>query len=48
MFIFMCKEFGLYPVSNGVFLMGFEQGSIMIKVALFDSGLRDKYKEEGD
>lgn len=41
MLIFMFKEFGLYLVSNGVFWMGFEQGSIMIKVALFESRLHD-------
>lgn len=35
MFIFMFKEFGLYPISNEVFLMGFQQGNIMIKVAFF-------------
>lgn len=38
MFLFMFKEFGIYPVCNEVFLMGREQGSITIKVALFDSG----------
>ena len=48
MFIFMFKEFRLYPVSSGVFLMGSEQGSIMIKAALFDSGLHNKYKGERD
>ena len=45
MFIFMFKEFRLYSVS-GVFLMCSEQGSIMIKAALFDSGLHNKYKGE--
>lgn len=48
MFIFMFKEFRLYPVSSGVFLMGSEQGGIMIKAALFDSGLHNKYKRERD
>ena len=28
--------------------MGSEQGSIMIKAALFDSGLHNKYKGERD
>lgn len=46
MFIFMFKEFRLYSVSSGVFLMCSEQGSIMIKAALFDSGLHNKYKGE--
>lgn len=45
MLMFMFKEFGLYLVSNGVFWMGFEQGSVVIKVALFESCLHDKYQE---
>lgn len=48
MFIFLFKEFRLYPVSNGVFLMGFEEGSIMFKAPLFDSGLHNKYKGQRD
>lgn len=47
MFLFMFKEFGLYPACNKVFLMGGEQGSITIKETLFDSSLHDKYKGEG-
>lgn len=34
MFTFMFGEFGLYLVTKRVFLMGFEQGSIVIKVTL--------------
>ena len=48
MFIFMFKEFRLYSVSSGVFLMCSEQGSIMIKAALFDSGLHNEYLTEKD
>lgn len=38
-YIFLFKDFGLYILKNEVFLIGCDQGSIIIKVASFDGGL---------
>lgn len=40
MLTFMFEELGFYLVTNGILLMGFEQGSV------FEFGPHDKYEKE--
>lgn len=44
--IFLFKDFGLYIFRNEVSLIGCDQGSIIIKVASFDSGLHVIIREK--